>query len=212
MKPSPDSSAEIAPLASRPLRKQRGRVRTMVLQATRELLLEGGLKAATVDAISTRSGVSKATMYKYWANRTIIAIDAFAEYMTEHVPVPDTGSARNDMIVHLVHVGEFYASPAGTIYAQLLAQTVSDPGARELLISRFLEGRRQVARLLWQRGFDRGEVRRDVDVEVAIDVLSGAVIFRLIAGHASLDRINLKAIADAALGGLLVVNERSMKD
>ncbi len=212
MKMITDSSTEMVPLSGRPLRKQSVRARTLVLQATRELLLEGGLKAATVDAISARSGVSKATMYKHWPNRTMVAIDAFAEYMTEQVPVPDTGNALGDMTLHLVHVGEFYASPAGTIYAQLLAQTVSDPEARELLIRRFMEGRRQVVRLLWQRALDRGEVRRDVDVEIAIDVLSGAVIFRLIAGHAPLDRTHLEAIADAALGGLLVVNERSIKD
>ncbi len=200
-------SVKTASPSERPLRKQSTRTRTKVLQATRELLLEGGLKAATVDAISTRSGVSKATMYKHWANRTMIAIDAFAEYMSESVPVPDTGSTRSEMTNHLIQVGEFYASPAGAIYAQLLAQTVSDQEARELLISRFLQGRRQVARLLWQRGLERGDVRSEIDVEVAIDVISGAVIFRLIAGHAPLDRAHLEAIADAALGGLLVVNE-----
>jgi AcrR family transcriptional regulator len=199
-------------LSGRPLRKQSARARTMVLQATRDLLLDGGLKAATVDAISARSGVSKATMYKHWANRTMVAIDAFADYMSARVPLPDTGSTRGDLTAHLVHVGAFYASPAGAIYAQLLAQAVDDPGARDLLIERFLEGRRQVARLLWQRGLDRGDVRGDVDVEVAIDVLSGPIIFRLIAGHAPLDRAYLEAIADAALGGLLVVNERSPKD
>lgn len=212
MKPFTDLSAEMAPLSGRPLRAQSIRARIAVLQATRELLLEGGLKAATVDAISARSGVSKVTMYKHWANRTMIAIDAFAEYMAESVPVPDTGSTRSDLTNHLIRVGEFYASPAGAIYAQLLAQTVNDPDARDLLIRRFLEERRQVARLLWQRGLDRGEVRRDIEVEVAIDVISGAVIFRLIAGHAPLDRVHLEAIADAALGGLLVFNERSMKD
>ncbi len=207
-----DPSSEMAPRSGRPLRTQSARARTAVLQATRALLLERGLKAATVDAISARSGVSKATMYKHWSNRTMVAIDAFADYMAEAVPVPDTGTARGDMTIHLVHVGEFYASPAGTIYAQLLAETVTDPTARELLIRRFLEGRRQVARLLWQRGLARGEVRKDVDVEVAIDVISGAVIFRLIAGHAPLDRIHLEAIADAALGGLLIGNERFLKD
>lgn len=193
------------------LRKQSIRARTAVLKATRELLLEGGLKAATVDAISARSGVSKATMYKHWANRTMIAIDAFADYMSESILIPDTGSARGDLTTHLLRVGEFYASPAGAIYAQLLANTVDDLEARALLINRFLEGRRQVVRLLWQRGLDRGEVRRDIEVEVAIDVLSGAMIFRLILGHAPLDLTHMEAIVDAALNGLLI-NHSLRKD
>jgi hypothetical protein len=50
----------------------------------------------SVDRISARSGVSKATIYKWWPNRTAVAIDEFLHQMMAAAPVPDTGSAAED--------------------------------------------------------------------------------------------------------------------
>ncbi|WP_433438274.1 TetR/AcrR family transcriptional regulator [Nonomuraea sp. CA-141351] len=179
-------------------------MRDAVLRATTELLSEGGLPAATVDAVSARSGVSKATIYKHWPNRICVAIDAFDLHMAETTPVPDTGSAREDLTEQVRNVAAFYASPVGRVYAQLLAATVTDPEAAELLRRRFLAGRRELIRQIWHRGVDRGELRTDIDVEVAQDVLFGAIIFRLVSGHAPLGPSEADAMAEAALAGLLV--------
>lgn len=179
------------------------RVREAVLRAANELLAEGGLPAATVDAVSARSGVSKATIYKHWSNRICVAIDAFAVHMAEATPVPDTGSAREDLTQQVHNVAAFYGGPVGQVYAQLLAATVTDPEAAELLRQRFLEGRRELIRQMWRDGVERGELRTDIDVEVAQDVLFGAIIFRLVSGHAPLTPTEAEAIADAALTGLL---------
>ena len=46
------------------------RIHRLLLQVTGLLLDEGGLPAATVDAIAERSGVSKATIYNHWPSRT----------------------------------------------------------------------------------------------------------------------------------------------
>jgi AcrR family transcriptional regulator len=187
---------------------RRGRPRSAqahaaVIEAATELLLSGGLRAATVDAISARSGVSKATIYKHWPNRTAVAIDVLAERMAREVPLPDTGSARGDLAEQVRRVSAFYATPVGALYAQLLAQTVVDPEAGELLRQRFLDSRREAIRVLWRRALERGEVRVDVDVEVATDILFGAIIFRLVSGHQALTPERADQIADAALHGLL---------
>ncbi|MFC5186596.1 TetR/AcrR family transcriptional regulator [Actinomadura harenae] len=189
--------------ADKELAPRSRRVREAVLRAATELLAEGGLPAATVDAVSARSGVSKATIYKHWSNRICVAIDAFALHMAEVTPVPDTGSAREDLTRQVRNVAAFYAGPVGQVYAQLLAATVTDPGAAELLRHRFLEGRRELIRQMWRAGVERGELRTDIDVEIAQDVLFGSIIFRLVSGHAPLTPAEAEAIADAALTGLL---------
>ncbi|AHH95292.1 TetR/AcrR family transcriptional regulator [Kutzneria viridogrisea] len=178
------------------------RVRAAVLKAAGELLMAGGLTAATVDAINARSGVSKATIYKHWPNRTCVAIDAFAEHMARTVPLPDTGSARGDLTEQLRLVCAFHASPAGAVFAQLLAGATADPQAGRLLRERFLAGRREAIRVLWRRALARGEVRAEVDVEVAIDLLFGPVIYRLVSGVAPIGPEQAGAIAEAALAGL----------
>lgn len=83
-----------SPAARRP---RSVRAHDAALRATMDLLWEGGLPAATVDAVSERSGVSKATLYKHWPNRTAMAAEAFGLKMAEAVTVPDTGSLRGDL-------------------------------------------------------------------------------------------------------------------
>ena len=46
---------------------------------------------------------------------------------------------------------------------------------------------------MWQRGVDRGEIRKEIDGEIVLDLIYGPMIFRLLAGHGSLD--------DARIGG-----------
>lgn len=174
-----------------------------VLAATTALLDEGGLPAATVDAISARSGVSKATIYKHWPNRTAVAAEAFGRRMADVIPLPDNGNARDDLTEQVRRVSAFYAGHAGRVFAQLLAATVADPDAAPYFREFFLDGRRQAVAVLWDRALDRGEVRPTISVETAIDLLFGPLIFRLMSGHAPLTAAEADAISTAALTGLL---------
>jgi AcrR family transcriptional regulator len=174
-----------------------------VLAATIALLDEGGLPAATVDAISSRSGVSKATIYKHWPNRTAVAAEAFGRRMADAIPLPDTGNAGDDLSEQVRRVSAFYAGRHGLVFAQLLAATVADPEAAPFFREFFLDGRRQAVAVLWDRAVSRGEVKASVSVDTAIDLLFGPLIFRLLSGHAPLSPPDADAIASAALTGLL---------
>jgi AcrR family transcriptional regulator len=189
--------------AARPQRPRSVRARKAVLDATNTLLAEGGLPAATIDAISTRSGVSKATIYKHWPCRTAVAAEAFGLRMSTALPLPDTGSARGDLREQVRQVSAFYASQAGTVFAQLLAASVTDPEAAQFFRTFFLAGRRRAIGELWARALARGEADPGIDVEVAQDVLFGPLVFRLLSGHAPLTGEEAEQIADAALRGLL---------
>lgn len=178
------------------------RVHEAALQATRELLKEGGLGAATVDAIAARSGVSKATIYKHWPSRTAVAAEAFGSLMAEALPLPDTGSAAGDFAGQVRQVSAFYA--AEPVFAQLLAACVTDPGGAPYFRRFFLTGRREAIAALWQRALDRGEADPDVDAETATDILFGPLIFRLMSGHQPLTEAEADKISTAALGGLLL--------
>jgi AcrR family transcriptional regulator len=180
------------------------RAHAAVLAATRERLREGGLPAATVDAITARSRVSKATIYKHWPSRTAIAAEAFGEEMAAATPVTDTGSARGDIIAQVRQVSAFCAGPEGRVFGQLLAAGVADPHGAEHLRRFFLAGRRESTAELWQRAVDRGEARSDIDVDTAADLLFGGLIYRLLDGSTPLTEVRADLIAEAALGGLLI--------
>jgi len=97
--------------------------RDAVLKAAMELMQEDDLRRASIDRISARSGVSKATIYKWWPNRTAVAIDAFLHQIMTDAPVPDTGSAAEDFRLTLRGIMGFYTSPLGAIYAQLVGES-----------------------------------------------------------------------------------------
>jgi AcrR family transcriptional regulator len=94
--------------------------RDAVLAAAMELMQEDDLRRASIDRISARSGVSNATISKWWPNRTAVAIDVFLHQMLSEAPVPDTGSAAEDFRLTLRGMMAFCNSPFGAIYAQLV--------------------------------------------------------------------------------------------
>jgi AcrR family transcriptional regulator len=180
------------------------RIHELLLEVTGQLLDEGGLPAATVDAIAARSGVSKMTIYNHWPSRIAIAASAFARLMGAVVPVPDTGSLASDVTAHLVRLGEFYASePRGKTFAQLLAACVDDEAGAAYFREYFLAERDRVVEQLWRRALDRGEADPEVGLDEVIDILAGPLIFRRLAGHRPLTEDAARKIARAVLRGLV---------
>lgn len=187
--------------------KVRGRQRSVeaeasVLKAALYLLERKPLRNVTADAIARRAGVSKATIYKWWPNKSMVALDAYLGGMTARVAMPDTGSAEVDFTVQLKSVTEFYKSPLGRLFGQFIAEGQSDPAFLALFRERFLYARRDAARVMWRRGVDRGEIRKDIDGEIVLDLVYGPMVFRLLAGHGSLNDHESEAMVEAIFGGL----------
>jgi AcrR family transcriptional regulator len=187
--------------------KARGRQRSLeaeasILKAALDLLARKTLREVTADAIARRAGVSKATIYKWWPNKNLVALDAYLGGMTERVVMPDTGSAEMDFAVQLKSVTAFYKSPLGRLFCQFIAEGQSDPGFLALFRERFLYARRDAARVMWRRGVERGEIRKEIDSEIVLDLIYGPMVFRLLAGHGSLNDHESEEMIDAIFGGL----------
>jgi AcrR family transcriptional regulator len=208
--PGPDASERTGVLMH-PQTPRSLRVHDLALQATRELLREGGLGAASIDAISGRSGVSKATLYKHWPSRIAIAAEAFGRDMAEAVPASDTGTTVGDLREQVRRTSAFYASPEGQVYRQLIAACVQDTGGAAYFRAYFLAGRRRAFEQLWARAVERGDVRPDVDVDTATDLLFGPLLLQLMTGHRPLTEEGADAITDAALHGLLPANRPALR-
>lgn len=187
--------------------RKRGRHRsleaeTAILKAALYLLERKPLRKVTADAIARRAGVSKATIYKWWPNKSLVALDAYLAGMSEQVPVPDTGSAELDFTQQLKSVMAFYTSPLGRLFCQFIAEGQSDPVLLALFRERFLYARRDTARVMWERGVQRGEIRKDVDAEIVLDLIYGPMVFRLLTGHGSLAEREAESVVKTVFKGL----------
>lgn len=182
--------------------------RLAVLDATRRLLGTMKVRELKIDAIAQEAGVGKATIYRWWANKNAVVIDTFIGLMLPATPVPQTASALDAVSRHLVLLVSQYRGELGQMVAEILAEGQSDPALREAFRERFFRQRRAAVREVVVRGVANGEFASDLDIDTALDMLYGAVYFRLLMGHKPLDTRFAKALGVAAASLLRVVEKR----
>ena len=156
----------------------------------------------TVEAIAQRAGVSKATIYRWWPNRAAVVMDGFLSIVSSEVPFPHTGHAREDIRIHMRRLSEAFSGNLGRTVAALIAEGQADPELAEALRSRWLSVRRTEAKEILELGIERGELREDLDPEVAVDVLYGPIYYRMLVGHAPLGEDFADTLADHVFAGL----------
>src|SRR5215208_5879540 len=195
-------AAKNEPQARPPGRPRSERAHRAILQAANELLESEGFAAVTVEAIAERAGVSKATVYRWWPNRAAVVMDGFLSIVSSEVPFPHTGHAREDIRIHMRRLAEAFGGKMGRTVAALRAEGQADPELAEALRSRWLSVRRTEAREILELGIARGELRDDIDLEVAVDVLHGPIYCRMLVGHAKLVGDCADARADHSFAGL----------
>ena len=162
---SPGAAQDAQP--RNPGRPRSEQSRVAVLRATSELLQEVGLRAMTTEEISSRSGASKATIYKWWPNKYAVAVEAFLTEMMAEAPDPDTGSAHEDFRRVIRGLTHFYTGGSGRVFAQLVGEAQTDPLVQAELRTHLAEPRRALMRTIWDRGVARGELRPDLDPDAA---------------------------------------------
>lgn len=193
-----------------PRRTGRGHVRSeearqAILSAAWDLVEEAGFSRLTMEKIAARAEVSKATVYRWWSNRAAVAMEALLEHVTSAVPFLDSGSAVEDVCEQMRAAVEFFnGGHAGHVIAGLIGDAQHDPDLAASFRSGYLAARRERARAVLQRGIERGELRDDVDLDVAIDALYGPIYYRLLIGHGPLDADYAAELARIVLYGLVL--------
>jgi AcrR family transcriptional regulator len=180
------------------------RAKKAILDAAAELLLLRGRSAASMDAVAERAGVSKATIYRWWPSKEMLALDALVEWAATMAPMRDTGTLRGDLLA-LVRpwVREIRRRPFGRVIAAFLEESQSDPAFAEAYRIRFVEPRREAGRAAFARAAARREVPGDLDVELALDLIYGPVYHRLLHGHGELSDRFAGDLVDMALAGIV---------
>lgn len=100
-----------------------------ILQAAADELTESGFAALTMDKVAARAGTNKNAIYRRWPNRLSLGVAAY-QRLTRSVPLPDTGSLREDALELLRGANRHWSSPLGTILRELISAA---GGASELL-------------------------------------------------------------------------------
>ena len=172
-----------------------------VLDATLEELGRVGFAALSVEEIARLAGVNKTTVYRRWPTKPALVQAAF-ERFGGAVPVVDTGSLRGDLRLVLHTKLKLVRTPRGRSLVRALHGEALTPGVLE--ISRRLRVREvELYAAIFARARARGELRREVDDELLMSVIEGAMTHRFLAHGKLGSNAEANAVIDLALDGAL---------
>ena len=167
----------------RPGRPREERADRAIITATLELFADEGYYSLSMEAVAVRAGVSKATIYRRWAGKRELVIDALAtlndDFPQEADPLPP-GGTRDRLLMGLTHMSSTDAdSLAGRIMPRMMVYSVSQPDLYAEYLDRVIVPRRRWLHSVLSEGVQNGELRPDLDIELAAMALVGPVILQV---------------------------------
>jgi AcrR family transcriptional regulator len=187
------------------------RTHARVLSAAVDLLAERGYAAFSIDAIVRRTGVAKTTLYRHWPSRAALLVAVIKE-LEGGGPLPDTGSVRQDLL-------DFFAGRVRIAQTQrwersmpaLVEAAAHDPELGDIVAGLTTQSLEQISALT-RRGQDRGELRGDIDVDLAASVLMGPFVFRRLLLNKSPTSDQVSTVVDMILHGIIQSASTSAND
>ena len=155
-----------------------------ILAAALEGLTERGYDRLTMDDIAARAHAGKDTLYRRWASKAELVVDAMAAHRAAVAPaeVPDTGSLAGDFHAMISTVPRF--SDSGLrIFAGLVTAASRDPELATAVDAQLLSMPRRALRQVLERAADRGEIPDGRNLDLAPDVVIGLNLLHIITGH-----------------------------
>ncbi|MHC5766224.1 MAG: TetR/AcrR family transcriptional regulator [Nostoc sp.] len=151
-----------------------------ILQATLDLLAEVGYESMSIEAIASRAGVGKTTIYRRYTSKEELVADAI-ESLRDDLAIPDTDSFWGDMDILIKNAAKKIDSPLGRQTLALIISTASsNPQFAEVYWTKYTKLRREAFSKILERAKSRGEIHKDADVDLIIDLVSGSLYYALI--------------------------------
>ena len=169
-----------------------------VLESATELFAERGIDVTSMDAIAAASGVSKATIYKHWADKDALCLEVM-QYVHEidgGAPEVDSGDLRADLIAFLKYEpSRKKAAIIKKLMPHLIAYSARNEEFGRAWKTRVMDRARTSLKMLLRRGVTRGEFPAVLDVDLGVALLMGPMMYRHIFGSS----VSLDWLAEGAV-------------
>jgi AcrR family transcriptional regulator len=183
-----------------------------ILEATLELIAELGVHEFRTEDVAARAGVGKGAIYRRYRSKDELVTAAIAALVSEEIAVPDTGSTRTDLLVVMREGVELYrGSLARRLMPNVVAAVAQRPELARAVRDGFLRGRRAALSEVLRRGVERGDLRDDLDVDLALDVLGGPLFYRLLVTGGPIDNELADGVTNLILRGFAPDEPRRTK-
>jgi AcrR family transcriptional regulator len=149
-----------------------------VLKAVLEMIAERGIENSSMDAIARASGVSKATIYKHWSSKEDLCLESIRCLQGE-MPEFKSTAPRADVVKFLKHFAQMRKPETlGRIWPRIASYAASNPAFAKAWRAHMMDPRRAILTQLLERAVAKGELRPDLDSDLAMDLLIGPIMHR----------------------------------
>lgn len=154
-----------------------------ILDATRRLLTHMSVQKLSVEAIAKKAGVGKTTIYRWWPNKQGVVMDAVFSQPAFLNILPASATSIDGIRAQVEKLIRQLAGKNGRMVAEIIGDAQGEADALKSLVQDFFQERYNALARFVTEGKERGEIREDVDVEAAIDMVLGPIFFRLMTGQ-----------------------------
>jgi AcrR family transcriptional regulator len=153
-----------------------------ILASAARLLAERGFERMTLAAVANAAGVSTATLHRRYPSKAELAV-AVMTWMRQETQPAVTGDLAVDLQAMLRQLWHVLAERAGMgLIGTVLVEEGTQPELAELFRARVAQPRVAAVAEVLRASQHSGAVRADADVQVAAELIVGAVIARYLEG------------------------------
>lgn len=182
-----------------PGRPRSPHIHQAIIEAAQDLVDRVGFERLTIEAIAAQAGVSKTSIYRRWPNKTAILMDLMLETV-KTLPTTLNGTSFRRVIKQRIQVlTRACRGPLGKAMAGLIAGAHADPELERIFSHGFVRQRRREVRGLIEEGKSGGQLAHGLDADLFMDVLFGAVFYRLLISREPVTERYIDALIEHAI-------------
>lgn len=162
------------------------------------LLTEDGFERLTMEGVAARAGVAKATLYRRFRTKgdlVVAAVEHLARLVAAAAPAGPMRGRALEAIAEAT--AAFYAGPWGRALLGLVVEMGRESRVAKVVRRHFLEVRRQGLRDALRADVRAGALRADADVELAIDMVIGTILYAALVEGRAVDGSSAQRLASA---------------
>jgi AcrR family transcriptional regulator len=189
--------------APRPLGRRRDESRDPeILRAVLDVLTETGYERMTMDAVAAKAKTGKATIYRRWASKAQLVVDAIASAGQIGITTanfPDTGSLRGDLLALAATGSRKENSKTLQMMAGLISALPHHPDLAAIVQDQLVAPRIALMRDLLERAEARGEIAPGRNLDTLALVAPAMTVYRFMIVNKPVDRAFFAVLVDEIL-------------
>ncbi len=175
-----------------------------IVAATIEILRQSNYNDVSIEAITAKAGVGKATIYRWWPNKVSLVVEVLLELS---LPPQAKFSGKNiRQYLYRCLKGCYQTMLQGKladVISGVIADTSSDDNLRRVFYEGFFEKLQKVGIDDLDRAIDAGELRPDLNKIAFLEQLFGPLYYRALIARIPVDDHYINALLDNILPAAL---------